>query len=316
MQKSIITIALAGAVLFGLEACTSGGFKKTKDGLEYNIVNDEKEGKAPVAGDMIGIHVIMSVIDGDGDKTDTVIMDSRKMNNNMPIEFVLNAPSFKGDIAEGIMLMTPGDSAVFRMSIDSIKKSSPQPLPDFMKSGGKIVYKVKLVSVKNQAEMMKQQQEQAAAAQQQAAQQMQVDEKLLQDYFTKNNLKPTKTASGLYYIIEKPGTGSNIAAGQQVTMNYTGKTLDGTPFDSNVDPKFQHVEPFTFAVGQGQVIPGWDEGVQLLKKGSKAKFFIPSPLAYGAQSPSADLPANSVLVFDVEVKEVAAAQAPQAPVVQ
>jgi FKBP-type peptidyl-prolyl cis-trans isomerase len=84
-------------------------------------------------------------------------------------------------------------------------------------------------------------------------------------------------------------------------MNYTGMTLAGAKFDSNVDPQFNHVQPFWFNLGMGQVIKGWDEGIALMPKGSKGTLYIPSTLAYGAQSPSPLIPANSVLVFDVEV---------------
>jgi FKBP-type peptidyl-prolyl cis-trans isomerase len=84
-------------------------------------------------------------------------------------------------------------------------------------------------------------------------------------------------------------------------MNYTGKLMDGTKFDSNQDSTFHHMEPFTFPIGVGQVIPGWDEGVMLLNKGAKATLFIPSGLAYGEHPPTPAIPANSILVFDVEV---------------
>ena len=73
---------------------------------------------------------------------------------------------------------------------------------------------------------------------------------------------------------------------------------------TNVDSTFNHVQPFTFTLGQGQVIKGWDEGIALLKKGGKARLFIPSHIAYGAQSPSPAIPANSVLIFDVEVVNI------------
>jgi len=83
-------------------------------------------------------------------------------------------------------------------------------------------------------------------------------------------------------------------------VNYTGKLLDGTIFDSNKDPKFGHVQPFSFTLGAGMVIKGWDEGMQLLKLGGRATFYIPSSLAYGPQG-SGSIPPNAVLVFDVEV---------------
>jgi FKBP-type peptidyl-prolyl cis-trans isomerase len=88
-----------------------------------------------------------------------------------------------------------------------------------------------------------------------------------------------------------------------VTIDYTGHLLDGTVFDSNVDPKFQHPEPFTTVIGVGRVIAGWDKGITLLKKGSKATLYIPSGMGYGPRG-NGRIPANSVLVFDVEVVEV------------
>jgi len=149
-----------------------------------------------------------------------------------------------------------------------------------------------------------------------AAQQMPVDDKILQDYFTKNNIKATKTASGLYYVINKPGKGDNAKAGQLVSMNYIGKTIDGKQFDANVDENFQPLKDkqlFTFPLGQGRVIKGWDEGVQLLNKGSKATLYVPSPLGYGPRGAGADIPPNTVLVFNVEVVDIkAGGEAPQA----
>ena len=93
--------------------------------------------------------------------------------------------------------------------------------------------------------------------------------------------------------------------GDKVSVNYTGKTMDGKAFDSNVDPQFQHVQPFEFTVGQGMVIKGWDEGFTIFKKGSKGTLYIPSPLAYGANSPDPSrIPVNGILIFDVELLDV------------
>jgi peptidyl-prolyl cis-trans isomerase A (cyclophilin A) len=72
-------------------------------------------------------------------------------------------------------------------------------------------------------------------------------------------------------------------------------------FDSNTDPKFNHVTPFTFTLGQGQVIKGWDEGVALLQIGTKGTFFIPSALGYGPSGAGQQIPPDAVLVFDVEL---------------
>lgn len=144
----------------------------------------------------------------------------------------------------------------------------------------------------------------AAYAQSRAAAQRATDEKLITEYLAKNNITATRTKSGLYYVITKQGTGKNAWRGQTVTLNYTGKTLDGVMFDSNLDPAFNHVAPLTCSIGMGQVIKGWDEGIQLLNTGSKATLVIPSHLAYGDKAVGEAIPANSVLVFDVELVSI------------
>ncbi len=302
MFKRIIPIALIGASIFTVHACKNQDkFKTTETGLEYNIVKDEKNGQTAKEGDIVEMHLHIRYKD---DKTDTTLFDSRSMNNNEAIQFPMPPPSFKGDIAEGFMMLTPGDSAIFRISIDSLQKAGAQMLP-FMKAGQKIQYNVVMVSVKSQQQMREEQEAHAA-------QQKTIDDKILRDYFTANSISATRTNSGLYYLIEKEGTGQTARPGQAVTVNYTGRTMDGKIFDSNTDPAMGHAEPFTFVVGQGMVIPGWDEGVSLFKKGTKAKLFIPSTLAYGQNSPSPAIPADAVLMFDIEVLKIEDAASPQA----
>ena len=106
------------------------------------------------------------------------------------------------------------------------------------------------------------------------------------------------TASGLRYIAEKEGTGKSPVATDQVTVHYTGYLLNGTKFDSSVD----RGQPATFPLNQ--VIPGWTEGLQLMKEGGKTKFIIPSELGYGAAGAGGVIPPNAWLVFDVELIKV------------
>lgn len=88
--------------------------------------------------------------------------------------------------------------------------------------------------------------------------------------------------------------------GDTLVMNYTGRLTDGTVFDSNVDPKFKHVQPFEFTLGAGQVIAGWDEGLLGMKVGEKKTLTIPPEKGYGSRAVST-IPANSTLIFDVEL---------------
>ena len=88
--------------------------------------------------------------------------------------------------------------------------------------------------------------------------------------------------------------------GDILTMNYTGRFTNGTAFDSNVDPKFGHVEPFKFTLGAGQVIAGWDDGLVGMKVGEKKTLTIPPEKAYGSRTVG-PIPANSTLIFEVEL---------------
>ena len=121
------------------------------------------------------------------------------------------------------------------------------------------------------------------------------------DKFLAENLKNENvksTPSGLQYVVEKEGEGAQPTAEDEVTVHYTGKLLDGTVFDSSVN----RGEPATFPLNR--VIPGWTEGVQLMKEGAKYTFFIPSDLAYGPQGVQGVIPPHSTLIFEVELRKV------------
>jgi peptidylprolyl isomerase len=118
------------------------------------------------------------------------------------------------------------------------------------------------------------------------------------------------TASGLKVKITEKGNGKQVIKGDKVTAHYTGTLEDGKKFDSSKDRN----QPFSFKVGTGQVISGWDEGFQLLSIGDKATFTIPSNLGYGANGAGGVIPPNATLFFDVEVIDAVASPAPKAAV--
>lgn len=108
------------------------------------------------------------------------------------------------------------------------------------------------------------------------------------------------TPSGLKYVDLQVGSGDLAVTGSLVTVHYTGWLIDGTKFDSSVDRR----QPFSFPLGAGRVIKGWDEGVAGMKVGGKRKLTIPSDLGYGTRGAGGVIPPNATLLFDVELLEV------------
>ena len=130
-----------------------------------------------------------------------------------------------------------------------------------------------------------------------------VGEKFLVDNAKRDGVKTT--ASGLQYEIVAPGSGVNPKSSDKVTVHYKGTLIDGTEFDSS----YSRGQPVTFPLGN--VIPGWTEGLQLIKAGGKAKLFIPSSLGYGERGAGAKIGPNETLIFEVELISIEKGEAPK-----
>ncbi len=115
-----------------------------------------------------------------------------------------------------------------------------------------------------------------------------------------SSAKPQTMKDGLIIQDEVVGTGEEATPGKKVTVNYVGTLTDGTKFDSSYDRN----QPFSFTLGAGQVIPGWDEGVAGMKVGGKRKLTIPPSLGYGTGGVPGTIPGNATLIFEVELLKV------------
>ena len=157
------------------------------------------------------------------------------------------------------------------------------------------------------------QQQKAKQAQAQLQKDLEAIDSHIQSSKEYNALPLHKTKAGTRYIVYRQGAGCFATSGKTASVNYTGTTLGGHMFDTSLEalakennifnPQRKY-EPLTFVVGKGQMIKGWEELFPLLQKGAKVKAFIPSGLAYGSHKVGEHIPANSVLVFDLELLEV------------
>ncbi len=302
-----ISFALSLAIL-ALSACTTS-FKKGDEGLEYKIISSGN-GETVKYGNYMQLQIGQLYNDG---KKDSLISDTRTSPQGAAFE-VLDSANMPPAYFKVLGQLKKGDSLVLRILVDSAFKKAPQGIPPFFKKGHYLITTAKVENIfttREQADSARTAVMAVAQVKQKAMADvlLKKDDKTLTDFFAKNNIQVVKAPLGTYVQITQPGTGANIDTSVVVKTNYTGKTMEGKTFDSNTDAAFNHVQPLLVnmtgdpSLGQG-VILGWTDGMKMLNKGAKAKFYVPSSLAYGTQGAGQDIKPNSILVFDIEVLDV------------
>ena len=296
---TIKTVSKLSLLVVVLASCDNNRVQVTETGLKYKFHEDVEDTRKAKVGDVMTFNLTVK------NSKDSTLGSSYQ--NGAPVKQPLQASTFKGSLEEGLALLSKGDSATIYVNADSIAGRSQQPLPPFIPKGSDIAYTIKVIDIQSMEEFQK---AQVSLREKQKG----TDDKTIADYVAKNKLAGQKTASGLYVVITQPGAGANPGSGDVVKVKYTGKLMDGKVFDSS-DKNPQTQAGIDFPLGQGAVIPGWDEGVRQLKKGGKGLLIIPSGLAYGVEGAPGAIPPNSVIMFDVELVDVkkGAAPTPQMP---
>lgn len=290
MKKSILSMAVMALLMAGtMSACTENspypGYKMTPSGMYYRYLT-QNEGETAKLGDVIAIDLDYYLMNEKGDS----LLYSTSMIPEQAYDLV-REPSFPGDLYEGFTMMHKGDSMSLIMSADSVfrRQFHAPVVPEFVTPDAMIRWEVKMKDIMTEEEFMARQAAKEEAAFAEAQQ-------VLDAFIAENGIEATPTESGLIYVCTKPGKGSQPQAGQTVKVHYTGKLLDGTVFDSSVERD----EPISIPIGVGRVIPGWDEGISMMKKGEKGILYIPAKLGYGAHG-SGPIPPFSNLIFEVEL---------------
>lgn len=299
MTAALATIALA-------TSCSGGsdikGFKKTENGLHYKFIKENTEEQKVQIGDILVCEIVMRI-----DSTETY-----SNMGNPDRTFQVLESQFKGDLSEGLQMLHKGDHAIFAIEMDSLSQYfSPNQMPKgyIPNQGMKMYYEIILHDIVTKEEQ----------AQEQANYMAEMEERknkepeMIAQYISDNNITTKPNANGVYVIVDKKGNGTKVAPGKKVKMNYTGRLLDGTVFDTSVETVAQEsgvfnpnrpYEPLSYTVGQMSLIKGWEDGVMGQPSGSKLTLIIPSSMGYGPQGAGNTIPPYSPLIFNIEIVEV------------
>jgi len=298
MRNNLKIIYAVATVLLITAACKRSpypGYDQTENGLYYKVIRGNSEKGLPVVGDVLTVEMKYFLHDNDSLLYSTI--ESRQ-----PAMLPIQKSLYKGDINEGLLMITEGDSAYFIVKADSflIYNAGMTQMPPYVKAESMFRFELKVIAHKTgeeyMAEMNQRMEIQRKKLEELKEQELIDRKKWLEE--NKITVKPTPT--GLYFISQKAGSGAKIEHGDLVKAHYTGYLLDGQVFDSSEGA----AQPFSFVAGRGEVIPGWDEAVLMMRVGGKARIILPSELAYGESDPRIPIPPYSTLVFDLEVVDV------------
>ena len=303
MKKTflIASVAMICAVLY--TACSSQNFKKSENGLLYQFTTVNNDGKQPNVGDLLVGELLLRL------ENDTLFSN---VGNPDRIFQVAEHNMFNGDIQEGLLMMHTGDKAIFKIPADSIANfmDPSQMPPNFQQGAGQyFYYEVALMDIVTKEDLALEQENFIK----EMDQRKEAEPATLAQYIADNNITVKPTKSGLYIIVNKKGNGPKVAAGKKVAVNYTGRLLDGTLFDTSREADAKEAdkvipgrvyEPLSYVVGEQPLIKGWNEGIMGQTAGSDITLVMPSELAYGARGAGKDILPYSPLVFNLTIESV------------
>jgi FKBP-type peptidyl-prolyl cis-trans isomerase FkpA len=298
MKKYFLILA---ALAFVVRASAQDDFKRTAKGTIYRIVKSNP-------GEKIKLDQIITFNMVQKTEKDSVLASTYAVGRPFQARC---AP--EGDLMDLFPLLADKDSVIIKVPTDTIFKGNEDKRPLFFPKGSNLMIYLKIEKVQSLDEAMAERNKALEEEKAVTAKLAEQEAGTTATYIADNKLVLKTTASGLKYVITKPAVKRKPLPGDTVYVNYLGRTLDGKVFDTSIEAEAikagtkqegRAYEPISFALGRGEVIPGWDEGLQLLNEGSKATFIIPSKLAYGERGAGNDIPPYATLRFDVELVKV------------
>lgn len=279
-------------IVLAFYACGQKGFK-TDSGVEVTYI-EKGAGEAPIQDSILVMYINIQVEGGEVLTT---------TSPNRPMAVACDKELKAGDLQDVVMKLVIGDSVMFKTTVKNLFEETYQsPVPHNLDTAGVVVINLKLQDQMSQegyrAYVMELRQKEMEKMEAMMDEKLKSDGDSIDAILKEQGISAITSETGLRYVITEEGTGAQAEAGDQVTVNYEGRLLDGQVFDSNSDGSFN------FPLGAGRVIKGWDEGIAYLKEGGKATLYTPSPLGYGGQAAGPKIKPYSILVFDVELVKV------------
>jgi len=306
LSKKAAFFVLSGLLVVG--ACNKSpypDYESKEDGLYYKFYKHNEHGKKALQeGDMLKLSMICK------NSKDSITFDSRKFAPGS-FGFQYSKSTFGNQFMKALAMMAVGDSASFVITADSIfnKNLPAEQIPPFVEKGTMLTLNFKVDTILTKEEVQKEQAKQMEEYKVVMEMRKNEEPKILAKYLEENSIKVKPTKTGLYFIETLKGKGKAPQDGEAIRVSYTGRFINGEVFDTSDEETAKQAGvfnerrkpygPVEFVIGK--LIPGMNEGLKMMKPGSKAKMIIPSEIAYG--NGQGMMEPYATLIFDVEFLE-------------
>ena len=291
-KKKFYYYLLSSLILFAISCNTTPyeGYTASKSGLYYKLqmIGDGKN--APVIGDYLQLNITYKTAN------DSVFYDTYSSNETGMVILKFDKPCFKSSFEEGLSKMNEGDSVSFIVSADSLfKKFFKMEVPIFFKKNDVVKMDVKLHRILTKNEYVEELHKYEKLLEDRDIEEL----RKLETYIDTCQTKYFPLPNGMHYIPVHQGVGEPVKFGDMVKIHYKGYFLNGRQFEST----YERAEPLEFNFGEeGQVIKGFKTALTLMNQGAKAKFIIPSYLAFGELGSSTNIvPPYTTVVYEIEL---------------
>ena len=273
-------------VLFFFACKTSPEYKHSSKGFDYLIHYENKNGKPLKENDIITVKLKYYKL------PDSLLFSSGDLSGKFRIK--ISDAKDDGIFQDAVKMLKTGDSASFIIPAnDFYLKTIKDSIPDFISPDEKLKFEIKVENIVSEKQLEKEYEQYLLKKE---AEEMQI----LDEYIKSENISKKPKESGIYIIKLQNGKGKKAEIGKVVTINFTGKYINGKIFDSSIDKG----KPLSFKLGNKYVIPAWTEVIQTMREGDKIRLIAPSKTAYGAEGLEDYVPPFTTLIYDIKLLKV------------